>query len=88
MQPPNLQLMKHTSEMKPIASTLVKLRTMQSIHDFCLAGQYIVILEPPTNFGLFDMFKPASAMYQTYNPEGTTMIHIFKKDTFELVKKI
>ena len=86
--PPNLQLMKHTQEMKPIASTTIKLRCMQGIHDFALAGDYIVIFEYPFDYGLMDMFKPASHMFRTYDPEGTTLIHVLRKDDFKPVKTV
>lgn len=46
-----------SKDFKLIASNTVKLRTAQSIHDCCLAGDYIVVFENPLKADMWKMLK-------------------------------
>lgn len=52
MSLPNMNIMRATKKMEKICETPFKLREMQSIHDFCLAGDFLVIFEAPVRFSL------------------------------------
>ena len=84
-----LNLTHSTKEMKFVKSHTIKLRSLQSIHDFCLAGDYIVIFECPMNLSYWGLlFSPTMFQTITFNEKLTKLVHIFKKSDFTHIRTI
>ena len=57
-----LTLSHCNKEMKLIKKEIMKLRSSQSIHDFCLAGDYIVIFECSMNLSVWNLLFGSSIL--------------------------
>ena len=68
-----LQLLHSTKEMKKIKEGSLKLRSLQSIHDFCLAGDYIVILECPMIFSFLRLIFQSTFKSIKYDESYPTL---------------
>jgi carotenoid cleavage dioxygenase-like enzyme len=68
--------------LKLIAKNSVKLRIPQSIHDCCLAGNYLIAFECPMKFNFMKFLRGNYALkcYSTDYDYGKTNVWIFKKD--------
>lgn len=70
-----------TKDFKLLAKNTIKLRVPQSIHDCCLAGNYLIVFECPVKLDLWKLVKGnfgpkcSSADYEF----GKTIVHIFNK---------
>ena len=74
--------------MKLIKSQTMKLRSLQSIHDFCLAGDYIVIFECPMMFSFLRFVFQSALKSIKYDEDYPTIVHIFRKSDLFHVKSI
>lgn len=83
-----MNIMRADKDMKRINETQFKLRQLQSIHDFCLAGDYLVLFEAPLRFNLKDMFWSNKGFFhsQSFDDSLSTLVHIYKKDSLKHVK--
>ena len=78
-----------SKDMKLIKSTTMKLKNMQSIHDFCLAGDYIVIFESSMNVDKWKLlFSPTIIQGLVFNENVPKLVHILKKHDFSHVKTL
>ena len=71
-----------TKDFKLLAQNQVKLRVTQSIHDCCLAGDYLVVFECPIKIDLWKLAKGKSFL-NCMSPDydfAKTVAFIFKKD--------
>ncbi len=79
-----------SKDLKLIAKNTVKQRIPQSIHDCCLAGDYLVVFENPLKINLCSILKGDNFLKWfavDYN-YGKTIVYILKKENLEFVKKI
>lgn len=77
-------------DFKLIAQNQAKLRVTQSIHDCCLAGDYLVVFECPIKVDIWKFLK-GNFFFKCVSPDyefAKTIAFIFKKDNLELVKRI
>lgn len=79
-----------TNQFKLLAKNTIKLRIPQSIHDCCLAGDYLIVFECPVKLDMWKLLKGYFALkcYSFDYDYGKTVAYIFKKQNLELVKKI
>ena len=78
-----------TKDMKLVKSHTIKLREFQSIHDFCLAGDYIIIFECSINFSIWNiMFSPSILHAFVFDEDLPKLVHIFKKSDFSHVRTV
>lgn len=82
MNYPNFNIMRATKEMKKICETTGKLREIQSIHDFCLAGDFLVIFEGPIRFNLKDLLWGNKFFFNclSFDEQLPTLVHIYSKE--------
>ena len=66
----------------------LKLRSLQSIHDFCLAGDYVVVLECPMIFSILRFIFQSTMKSIQYDESYPTLVHVFRKSDFSHVKTI
>jgi hypothetical protein len=79
-----------TKDFKLLAEKSMKLRVPQSIHDCCLAGDYLVVFECPIKVDVCKFIR-GKFFYKCLEPDfdfGKTIVFIFKKQNLELVSKI
>lgn len=69
-------------------STDFKLRKLQSIHDFCLAGDYVVIFECPVYLDFFTMLRKTRLSSMGLDQSLPTLIHIYSKKDLSFVKTL
>ena len=58
--PSSLVMTRHNANMELIKTSAIKLRNFQAIHDFCLAGDYLIVLEHPIDFSVMSMLFTGS----------------------------
>ncbi len=70
-----------TKDLKLIAKNSIKLRIPQSIHDCCLAGDYLVVFECPVKVDLWKLIKGHFAVecYSADYNYGKTIVYILNK---------
>jgi carotenoid cleavage dioxygenase-like enzyme len=85
-----VKIVRTTPEMKLVAEGSLKMRDIQSIHDCCLAGKYLVIFEYPITFYKKWIMLGYTYFQSTeYTPERFgTLIHIFDKEDLKHVTTI
>jgi carotenoid cleavage dioxygenase-like enzyme len=78
-----MEVYKMTSELKLLAKNSVKLRIPQSIHDCCLAGDYLFVFECPVKFNVWKLLKGYHALncFSMDYDYGKVNAYIFSKDT-------
>ena len=69
-------------------STDFKLRKLQSIHDFCLAGDYVVIFECPVYLDFLTMLRKTRLSSMGFDQSLPTLIHIYSKKDLSFVKTL
>ncbi len=76
-----MDIYRMSKEFKLIAKNSVKLRVNQSIHDCCLAGDYLVVFECPVKADLWMLIRGyfAPKCFSIDYEYGKTIVHIFKK---------
>lgn len=75
--------------MKLIKDRVINLRNLQSIHDFCLAGDYIVIFECSMNLSLWKLLTSACILSPMVIDENLpVLVHVFKKSDFSHLRTI
>ena len=75
--------------MKLICSQNFKLRSTQSIHDICLAGDYIVIFESSISLSLKKLvISKAFLNSLVFDESLPVLMHIYKKEDLSFVKTI
>ena len=69
-------------------STEFKLRQRQSVHDFCLAGDYLVIFECSIGLSLWKLIteSPLSGLFN-FNRSIPVLVHVYSKKDLTLVKQ-
>ena len=78
-----------TKDMKLVKSKEIKLRKFQSIHDFCLAGDYIVIFECSMNLSIWNVMFASSLLHAfVFDEDLPKLVHVFRKDDFSHVRTI
>jgi all-trans-8'-apo-beta-carotenal 15,15'-oxygenase len=86
----SFDIFRMNKDFKLIAKNNAKLKINQSIHDCCLAGDYLVAFENPLKIDMWKLLKayePLKCYSVDYN-YGKTIVHIFKKENLELVKRM
>ena len=84
-----LTLSHCTKDMKLIKSHIMKLRSLQSIQYFCLAGDYVVVFESSMNLSYKNfLFSPTILQSLVFNENLPKLVHIFRKSDFSHVKTI
>ena len=67
----------------------MKLRSLQSIHDFCLAGDYLVIFECSMNLSYWNtLFGSHFFDSIIFNENLPKLVHIFRKEDLSHVRTI
>ena len=86
----SVELMKATKDMKKLCQTTIKLRNPQMMHDFCLAGDYVVFFEAPLRFSLKDLLWGNKFFINclTFDESLSSLIHIYEKKSLEHVKTV
>jgi carotenoid cleavage dioxygenase-like enzyme len=76
--------------MKLVAEGKLEMRDVQSIHDCCLAGKYLVLFEYPFTFSKMRIMMGHTYFESTeYTPQDMgTRIHIFDKEDLKHVTTI
>lgn len=78
-----------TKDMELIRSTTFKLRGLQTIHDICLAGDYIVIFESSVSFSVKKLLVSAAFLNALVFDESLpVLMHIYRKKDLSHVKTI
>lgn len=86
----NFDIYRMSKDFKLLAENSMKLRVPQSLHDCCLAGDFLVVFECPIKVDVCKLLM-GNFFYKCIAPDyefGKTIVFIFDKKNLQLVRKL